>query len=134
MKLVVDLAVTVNKEKIILIKRAKEPFTDKLVLPGGHFEETDKSLAHACAREAKEEINLTVKPEELEMLAILDGPGRDPRPERRISIVYTINITKERVKDLRAGSDAKAIRLELIKKIKKEQIGFDHWKIIKMLK
>jgi 8-oxo-dGTP diphosphatase len=133
--LTVDLAATINGSEIVLIKRTKPPFMDKLVLPGGHFEQTDKSAAQACAREAMEEIGLRIDPENLKLLMILDGPDRDPRPGRRVSVVYTIDLpNREAIKNCRASSDAHSINIKKIDTLKEDDIGFDHWEVIKKLK
>lgn len=130
-----DIVVTLNNEKIVLIERTKEPFINKLVLPGGHVEPTDIRVVDACIREAKEEIGLVVKKESLKLLAILDKPGCDPRYEKRVSIVYHINVMDEQIiKNLKPASDAKAIHVMDIKNIEKEKMGFDHWDAIKLLK
>lgn len=134
-KITVDIIITINQEKVLLIKRAKEPFMDKLVLPGGHVEESDKSLAHACAREALEEIGFDVKPSELEILTVLDASDRDPRPGRRISVVFHIDLPcEERIADCKAASDALLISIKKIKSITKNDIGFDHYKAIELMK
>jgi len=132
--LTVDLALTVNHSQVLLIKRADPPFLDKLVLPGGHLESSDISAKAACCREAKEEINLDIDENELELLAVLDSPGRDPRRGRRISIAYTIDFSAHQsVASCRASSDARSIHFRNISSLKKEELGFDHWKVIEML-
>ncbi len=133
--LTVDLAVTINGSEIVLISRAKPPFMDKLVLPGGHFEKTDSSTAQACTREAMEEIGLRIDPENLKLLTVLDDPDRDPRPGRRVSIAYTIDLSSyEAIKNCRASSDARSIHIREIDSLTQKEIGFDHWKVIKELK
>lgn len=133
--LTVDLAVTINGSEIILINRAKPPFQDRLVLPGGHFESSDKSLSGACAREALEEISLKIDPDKLRLLAVLDDPKRDPRKGRRISAVFRLDlIGHELLKDLFPASDAKKIHIRKIDSLSENEIGFDHWKAIKELK
>lgn len=133
MKLTVDLIV-VAERNILLIKRKKFPFQDKLVLPGGHVEADDASLAHACAREAAEEIGLLAKPEDLKLLTILDTPDRDPRPGRRISIVFFLELSsKLLLQNCVPGSDALEISILPFEQIKEEEIGFDHFKAIKSI-
>ena len=133
--LTVDILITIRGEKVVLISRKKEPFTDKLVLPGGHFEETDPSLRHACAREAEEEIGFVVGADELELFAELDAPGRDPRPGRRVSVVFSIDLKDEtRLETCKAASDALEINVRRISSLSQDEIGFDHFKAIKKLK
>ena len=108
---------------------------DKLVLPGGHFEETDQSLSAACAREALEEIGFEVDPDELKLLTVLDDPKRDPRPGRRISVVFTIDVSSRNcLENCGPASDARAIEIREINGLTEEEIGFDHWEVVKILK
>jgi len=119
----------------VLIERAKEPFMDKLVLPGGHFESSDKSLSDACAREALEEISLKIDPDKLRLLAVLDDPKRDPRKRRRISVVFRLDLIGYKfLNNLSPASDAKKIHIKKIDSLTKNEIGFDHWKVIEELK
>lgn len=134
MILTVDILITIKRGKILLIKRRKEPFLDKLVLPGGHVEEHGLSLAEACAREAAEEIGFQVDISDLKLLTVLDEPNRDPRTGRRVSLVFHINLPDlSRIENCQAMSDAKSIHLRDIKKLRKIEIGFDHYKAIKLI-
>lgn len=130
--LTADGVVTIQNKKIVLIKRAKPPFMDKLVLPGGHVDVEDASVAAACARELQEEIRLKVLPSDLTLLTILDAPGRDPRPDRRITIVYHIDLPKQ--PNLQAADDAASLTIKEIDSLSPEEIGFDHWLAIKLYK
>jgi 8-oxo-dGTP diphosphatase len=134
MMLTVDVALIINKKRILLIKRAKDPFLSALVLPGGHAEDFDPSLKHAAARELFEESGILVRPEELTFLAILDLPGRDSRPDRRISVVYRADLPDEsRLSSARADSDALSLHLKNIASLKKSDFGFDHFSVIEMI-
>ncbi len=130
--LTVDGLVT-DGTSVILIKRAHEPFLETLVLPGGHVDFVDESAKAACARELSEEINFQPELDQLELLMILDKPDRDPRPNRRISIVYLIALP-ELPKNIQAQSDAKQIVIRELKNLKPEEIGFDHIKAIELAK
>ncbi len=132
MLLTVDLALTVNGVYLVLIKRAKPPFMDKLVLPGGHVEDGE-TLAAACAREAFEEIGFCVNPSTLRLLMVLDDPKRDPRPGRRVSAVFTIDVALHALSALAAGSDAASLELRKIATLKSEEVGFDHFEAVKLL-
>lgn len=130
----VDILITIAKQEVVLISRTKAPFMDKLVLPGGHFEEDDEDLKSACAREALEEIGFVVDPKELNFFALLDDKDRDPRPDRRVSVVYHIDLcNRDRLRDCRAASDAKEIHIRKISSLSANDIGFDHYKAIKMI-
>ncbi len=124
------LMLQVMKAWVVLIKRAKEPFMDKLVLPGGHVEKGEE-LREACVRESKEEINFEVCPEELTYLCKLDSCARDPRSGRRVSTVFHINLEDEtRIKECVAMSDARDMGIFPIASITKNMIGFDHYEAI----
>jgi len=133
--LTVDPLVVINNEKVLLIRRAKEPFMDKYAFPGGHVDFDDADTKFACARELQEETGLEINPEDLEYLIILDKINRDPRPGRRISIVYKINLeSEEMLKNCKADSDAKELVVKSINELKPEDMAFDHWEAIKIIK
>ncbi len=110
--------------KILLIRRKIEPFKGKLALPGGHIE-YGETVENAIKREVKEETNLKIKL--IDILGVYSDPKRDPRGHR-ISIVF---IAKPIGKKLNAGSDALDIGFYNPEKLKKEDLAFDHFKIIK---
>lgn len=127
-----DVVVTINRQKIVLIKRVHPPFQDKLVLPGGFFEpDVDRDVLESCVREAGEEINLRAHFNRFELLTVLSKQGRDPRPwGPRISVVYWVDITKGEAKNLHAGDDAKEIVIRDLDSLTPDEIGFDHWNAI----
>jgi len=134
MILTVDILVTIAKKDVLLIRRAKAPFTDKLVMPGGHVEEGEE-LCEAAVRELEEETRLTVSSEHLAPLLILDAADRDPRPGHRVSYVFWIDLVDWKlVETCRADSDAKEIVIRSIDSLSADEIGFDHWIAIEKLK
>lgn len=134
MKLTVDIAVVVEGRELVLIRRNKPPFMDKLVLPGGHMEETDEDLAAAAVRELHEETGLCVNKCRLKFLTVLDTIGRDPRPERRISFVYRLDLPdRKSLVGMMAGSDAREVVIVSLDRLETEDLGFDHWKAIRLL-
>lgn len=130
--LTTDGLITIQNKKIVLIKRIKEPFLDKLVMPGGHVDAGDASVAGACARELEEEIGLKINFQDLKLFTILDYPNRDPRPGKRISIVYRVDLKEEPV--LKAGTDAKEVIVKNLDELTENEIGFDHWQAIKVIR
>ena len=70
--------------KVLLIRRAKEPFKGRWALPGG-FLDVGESPEHAVARELAEETGLKV--ETLTQLGAYGDPLRDPR-EHVVSIAF----------------------------------------------
>ncbi len=106
-----------DKPKVLLIKRANEPFKGQWAFPGG-FVEMDEGLETAMARELAEETGLSgVK---LEQLHTFGKCGRDPRG-RNITIVF-IGITKNT--EIKSGDDAADARWFDIDDL--PQMGFDH--------
>src|ERR671936_2153760 len=62
--------------KVLMIRRKKEPFKDRLALPGGFVNEGE-TVEDAVKREAMEETSLEVEP--IEILGVYSQPKRDPR-------------------------------------------------------
>jgi len=125
----VDIAVTF-RGSILLIKRTKAPFMDKFVLPGGHVEEGE-SLRAAAVRELEEEVGLRADPSSLRELVALDSPGRDPRPGRRVSTVFTVEAAS--LEGCRAGSDAASLDWRRLSSLLADEIGFDHFDAVRLL-
>lgn len=117
---------------IVLIRRAKPPFQHLLVLPGGHVEETDENLALACIRELKEEVGLNVTEEQLRFLIQLKTPGRDPRYQHSVSDVFVVKLDHEPM--LIAQSDAREVVIRNLYTITPEEVGFDHFLAIELLR
>lgn len=131
--LTVDCVITIQKQCVVLVRRVKEPFLDKLVLPGGHVENFDHSLSEACAREVLEEIGLHIEPTALSFLTVLSKQGRDPRPGVRVSAVYRIDLPSVPVFQL-APKEIEAVVVVLLSEIEPHMIGFDHFEALRMLK
>jgi len=128
--LTVDALVTIDGKSVALIRRAKPPCVDRLVMPGGHVDPGEE-LVCACARELKEEIGLEVSVSKLSFLAVLDAPDRDPRPGRRISVVYHVDLPDaSALASCTAASDAREIVIRPLASLVPQDIGFDHWRAI----
>lgn len=80
---------------ILLVKRTKDPFKDKWVLPGG-FVKRHETLDESANRVLKKETNLTNIFNE--QLYTFSQVNRDPR-ERIISTAYLALIDKSRIKE-----------------------------------
>jgi len=133
--LTVDGLITLAGEDVVLIRRAKPPFMDKLVMPGGHVEAEDVSMSVACARELEEEIGFKVDPGTLSLLCVLDHPEADPRPRRRVSLVYTLDLPdRDLYEQFVAATDARELVLRPLMEITSEEIGFDHFQAILALR
>ncbi len=111
---------------IILIRRGKPPFKDKLALPGG-FVEYNETTEEAVIREINEELGIKTNIKSL--VGVYSDPGRDPR-HHVISVVYEL---EPKSTEYKAGDDAAGFEKMPLKKLKKEDLkdlAFDHGKII----
>jgi len=119
-----DIIVEQNN-KILLIRRLKEPYKGKWALPGGHLDYGQETLEHTAARELKEETNLTTKETDLRLLGIYSEPNRDPRGHYITHVYLTKNI-KGVVKADDDADIAKWFDLDNL-----PSLAFDHNRIIK---
>jgi len=120
---IVIFTVQDNELKILLVKRAVEPFKNKWAIPGG-FVKMNESLEDAAKRELMEETG--VGEVYLEQLYSFGEPKRDPRG-RVITIAYVALINSEKIK-IRASTDVSEVQWFSIKKI--PPLAFDHKKIL----
>ncbi len=130
----VDAAIVVDGTHLVLIRRAKPPFQDKLVLPGGHVEKKDGTLVDACVRELAEEIGLAIGASRLAQLVVLNEPGADPRYASRLSLVFRADISADEFATLAAGSDAASLELIELATLDRSQVGFDHYNAVLALR
>jgi len=110
--------------KLLLIRRALEPFKGEWALPGG-FIQMDEDLDTAARRELEEETG--VKDVFLEQLATYGKPNRDPR-ERVITVAYFALIPSDKIR-LQAATDAEAVGWFSMDELPK--LAFDHGEIVK---
>jgi len=119
---VVDIIIQ-NGDKILLIRRRKEPSKSRLAFPGG-FVEWGEKVEDAALREVKEETGLDVKI--IDLLGVYSDPLRDPRGHL-ISIVFVAeNVGGE----LKAGDDAIEVMWFDLEELEESDLCFDHWKIL----
>ena len=101
---VVIFTIRNDELKVLLIKRALEPFNGQWALPGG-FVEMDESLLDAAKRELQEETGVDAA--YLEQLYTFGEPKRDPR-ERVISVTYYALMPSDAL-EIKAASDAEGV-------------------------
>ncbi len=117
-------ALIIYEGKLVLIRRLNPPSENQFALPGG-FVEIGETVEAATVREAKEETGLDI--ELIRLLGVYSDPSRDPRGH-----TVTVCYLARGFGKLKAGSDAKDIRLFGINEIPK--LAFDHNKIIENAK
>lgn len=110
--------------KLLLIRRAYDPYQGKWALPGG-FVEMDEDLDTAARRELEEETG--VSGVYLEQLYTFGAPKRDPR-ERVITVAYYALIPSEKIQ-LQAATDAEAVGWFGMDEL--PPLAFDHPEIVK---
>ena len=112
-----------NDLKVLLIRRAQEPFKGRWALPGG-FVEMDEPLERAAARELAEEVG--VSDVYLEQLYTFGELNRDPRG-RVVSVSYFALVDAGH-QNIRAASDAVAAEWHSV--FHSPKLAFDHKKIL----
>jgi 8-oxo-dGTP diphosphatase len=112
-----------NSNKILLIKRKKDPFKDYFALPGGFVDEGEK-VEDAAKREAEEELSVKVEP--IDILGVYSDPNRDPRGH----IMSTVFICKLISGELKAEDDAADLQWIEIDNLEDIKLAFDHHKIL----
>ena len=119
-RLAVD-AVLLHRQKLVLVRRGKEPFKGWYALPGG-FLEFGERMEDAVEREVQEETGLDAEVERL--LGVYGDPGRDPRGHT-ISVAYVLRSLGGAPK---AGTDAAATKLVAVSRV--PPLAFDHSRIL----
>ena len=119
-KLMVDVVVPSEEGRILLIRRATDPYEGYWALPGG-FVEVGETLEDAAAREAEEETGLKV--EVVRLVGVYSEPDRDPRGHN-ISCAY---LARVREGEPSAASDAAEVSFLDPSEV---DLAFDHEKII----
>ncbi len=122
---IVIFTIRQDELKVLLIKRANDPFRGEWALPGG-FVQIDEDLETGARRELFEETG--VKDVYLEQLYTFGEPDRDPR-ERVITVAYFALVPSDEM-ELRAASDAEGVSWYGIDEL--PVLAFDHERILDM--
>lgn len=122
---VVIFTVREKKLKLLLVKRAGEPYQGRWALPGG-FVRLDEDLEAAARRELEEETG--VSGVYLEQLYTFGRVDRDPR-ERVITVAYYALIPSDKM-ELKAATDAEAVGWFGMDEL--PPLAFDHDEIVEM--
>ncbi len=113
--------IIIHKNKLVLIKRGRNPFKNSYALPGG-FVEYNEKVEDAVVREMKEETGLLTQVKSI--FGVYSNPKRDPRGHT-VSIVYELKVTGGK---LLPGDDAKEVKLFPLSKL--PLLAFDHGEIV----
>ncbi len=119
----VDIIVTDNNNKLLLIKRANNPYKNMWAFPGG-FIEMNERLVDSAKRELFEETSL--QNIELKQFKAYGDLGRDPRG-RNIAVVFHGKYTTPEL--AKAGDDASESKWFDIQDLPK--MAFDHGIILR---
>ena len=107
--------------RLLLIRRANEPYRGLYALPGG-FVDVGETTEDACRRELKEETGIEAGP--LTLVGVYSDPDRDPRGHT-CSVVYLTRIDAAAPK---AGDDVAAA--EWVTDWHGVALAFDHKLIV----
>lgn len=118
--LTVDCVVFDANDRLLLIRRAHAPFTDRYALPGG-FVDVGETVEAAALRELKEETGLGGRI--VDLIGVYSDPKRDPRGHT-VSVAFLIST----VGSPRAGDDAAAAAF--MANWRELSYAFDHAQII----
>jgi ADP-ribose pyrophosphatase YjhB (NUDIX family) len=119
--------VVLDGERIILIKREREPYKGKWALPGGYVE-YGETVENAAVREVFEETSMRVKLEAI--LGVYSDPDRDPRGHT----LTTVFVARPLSGEPEGGDDAEAASWVDLKSVDTEGLAFDHGLIVRDLK
>ena len=114
--------IVVKGDKILLIKRGRDPFKGSYALPGGFLEEGER-LEDCVVREVREETGLDT--EIVSLVGVYSDPDRDPRGHF-VTAVYRLKPVGGRVK---AGDDA--AHVEWVRRDRLPEFAFDHGRIVR---
>ncbi|MEW6748167.1 MAG: NUDIX hydrolase [Candidatus Micrarchaeota archaeon] len=90
--------VLIEDGKILLIRRAAEPYKGMWAVPGGRIED-DESAEQCLKREMEEETGLEVEP--IRLTGLYSDPRRDPR-----GVIAAAYLVRRTGGELKAGDDA----------------------------
>jgi 8-oxo-dGTP diphosphatase len=113
-------AVLIEGNKILLIKRSKEPGKGQWAVPGGRIED-DETAEDCMKREMKEETGLDI--DIIRLIGLYSDPARDPR-----KIIAASYLVKRTGGELKPGDDAGEVSWHSLEDLPK--LAFDHEKIV----
>lgn len=123
------VALTLREGRLcaLLIRRSSSVFTGRWALPGG-FVHVDESLEDAAYRELREEAGIGSGAIRLEQLRAYGDVGRDPRPERVVSIAWLA--LGADLPDPTPDTDADRVEWVPVDEAFARELAFDHAQIL----
>ena len=118
----VDIIV-LYEDKVLLIKRGKEPFKGEWAFPGGRIEKDDEDILAAARRELKEETNI-----EWAVLNYVKTIGNRNRDPRGFCLTNVFHVNLPFLPSIKAGDDAVDYQLFPITNL--PAMAFDHKQIL----
>lgn len=126
-----DLVILTLREQelcVLLVRRGVDPYAGMLALPGGFVQENE-DLFDAAYRELAEETGIDPGlVTGLEQFRTYGTPGRDPRPERVVSVAWVM--LGANLPDPVAGSDAAEALWVPVSDLCDQELAFDHAQIL----
>ncbi len=122
----VDVAI-IDGDKVVLVKRGREPHKGKWVFPGG-FIDYGETAEHAAVREALEETGMKI--EITDILGVYSDPDRDPRGHNQ----STVFIARPLSGEPKGGDDAAEAKWHRVQELGPGNLAFDHDLIISDLR
>jgi 8-oxo-dGTP diphosphatase len=118
-KLMVDVVIP-SEGKVVLIRRASDPFEGQWALPGG-FVEVGETVEQAALREAAEETGLAV--ELARLVGVYSDPERDPRGHN-VSVAFLARVLSGELSAATDATEAALLDPDTV------ELAFDHSRII----
>lgn len=117
-----------NSLKVLLVKRANEPFKGRWGLPGGFVDiEHDDTTDMTARRKLKEKTS--VNPQYLEQLQTLSGLNRDPRGFSVTLVYYALVAEQHASPHIETVEDAQWVNIEDLASL---AVAFDHKHIVEL--
>jgi 8-oxo-dGTP diphosphatase len=118
-KLMVDVIIP-SEGRVVLIRRASEPYIGLWALPGG-FVEVGETVEQAALREAAEETGLAL--ELARLVGVYSDPERDPRGHN-VSVAFLARVLSGELSAATDAAEASLLDPDAV------ELAFDHRRII----
>ena len=116
--------------KVLMVKRANDPFIGCWALPGGFVDiENDDNTDMTAKRKLKEKTS--VSPQYLEQLQVVSGPERDPRGFSVTLVYYALIAEQDVASHIDTVDDVQWVAIDEIDSL---AVAFDHKNLIALAK